>query len=219
MPKTRDDPGPVRRRDRTPEGEAWDDGTWVDVGTDDHWRPTFEERSRSAVIFAVVVGVLLLAAAFASIDDGDGDDGDVVTTPSTTTETTQATTSTTQAPIASSVDGATPPEGCEDDDRGALPLRERSVTTVRVLNGTPKGGHAGATTDDVEALGYTTMEPDNASIRPSTSIDFLPGYCAEAARLAFELGIGGATYQPLREDSDVFLGRAVLVLTVGRDSL
>lgn len=219
MPQTHDDPRPARRRERTPDGEAWDDGTWVDVGADDRWRPTFEERSRSAVVFAVLVGVLLLAAAFASIDDGDGDDADVATVTSSSTPTTQPTTSTTRPPSASSIDGEPPPEGCEDDDRDALPFRDRSETTVLVLNGTPRGGHAGVKTDDVEALGYSTMDPDNAAIRPITSIEFLSGYCAEAVRLGYELGIGTATFQPLRDDSDVFLGRAVLVLTLGRDSL
>lgn len=199
----------------------WDDGVWVDVGSDDHWHPTFEERSRAVVIFAALLCVLLLVAAFASIDDGDGDGDDtgVAAGTSTTTTTTEATTTTTTRPAASSLDGAPAPAGCEDDDRGGLPLRDRSETTIIVLNGTPKGGHAGANNDVLTDLGYSSMPPDNATIRPITTVDHLPGYCAEAARLVFELGIPGSTYQPLPDDSDVFLGRAVLVVTLGRDSL
>lgn len=170
------------------------------------------------VALAIVLGVLLLLAAFASIDDGDGDRADVAST-STTTTTTEPTTTTAPPPAASSVDGEPPPQGCEDDDRDASPLRERDDTTVLVLNGTPKGGHAGANTDDLQELGYSTVAPDNATIRPITTVDYTDGFCAEAARLVFELGIAGATWQPLPEDSDVFLGRAVLVLTLGRDSL
>ncbi len=219
MPETRDDAVGSSRRGRRGEAESWDDSVWVDVGTDGHWRPTFEERSRSVVSLAIVLGVLLLLAAFASIDDGDGDRADVATASSTTT-TTEATTTTTEPPLsAASVDGEPPPTGCEDDDRGAAPLRDRDDTTVLVLNGTPRGGHAGANTDDLEELGYSTMPPDNATIRPITTVDYTDGFCAEAARLVFELGISGATWQPLPDDSDVFLGRAVLVLTLGRDSL
>lgn len=217
MSEAGDDPRALRRRDRS--GEEWDDGVWVDVDADHHWRPTFEERSRSLVVLAVLLGVLLLAAAFASIDDGDGDRAGVAAATTTTSTTTEPTTTETQPPEAASVDGAPPPNGCEDDDRDAMPLRARADSTVLVLNGTPKGGHAGANTDDLEEAGYSTMEPSNASIRPITTVDYLEGYCAEAARLVFELAIAGATYQQLPDDSDVFLGRAVLLLTLGRDSL
>lgn len=218
MSQTGDEPTGPPRAVRGRDGEPWDDAVWVDVGGDGHWRPTFEERSRSLVALAIVLGVLLLLAAFASIDDGDGDRSDVATTSSTTT-TTETTTTTAPPPAASSVDGEPPPAGCEDDDRGASPLRERDDTTVLVLNGTPRGGHAGANTDDLEELGYSTAAPDNATIRPITTVDYTEGYCAEAARLVFELGIDGATWQPIPDDSDVFLGRAELVLTLGRDSL
>lgn len=218
MSQRGDDPAGAPRRGRSADGEPWDGGAWVDVDAEGHWQPTFEERSRSAVVLAAVVGVLLLAAAFASIDDGDGDAADVATASSTTT-TTQATTTTEAPASAASIDGEPPPPGCEDDDREASPLRDRADSTVLVLNGTPRGGHAGERTEALEEVGYTTMVPDNASIQPVTTVDYVEGYCAEAVRLVFDLGIGGATWQPHPDDSDVFLGRAVLVLTLGRDSL
>ncbi len=215
MPETPSDSG-ASRRERPADGEPWDGGVWVDVGTDGHWRPTFEERSRSMVVFAVLLGLLLLAAAFASIDDGDGDDR--VSTPSaTTTTTTEATTTTTEALRASSVDGAPAPTGCEDDDRGAAAMRDRAVSTVLVLNGTPRGGHAGANTDRLDGVGYTTVQPGNATIRPGTTIEYLPGYCAEAIRLVFDLGVADATIEPIGDASG--LGRAVLLVTLGNDSL
>ncbi|WP_436795822.1 LytR C-terminal domain-containing protein [Actinospongicola halichondriae] len=219
MPEIPADPGAPRRRDRSADGEPWDDGVWVDVDAAGHWHPTFEQRSRSMVVFAVLVGVLLLAAAFASIDDGDGDD-DVAARASTTTATSVATTTTTtEPPSESSVGGEAPPPGCEDDARGAAAMRDRSDSTVLVLNGSPKTGHAGANTDALEDLGYATMEPANATIRPVTTVEYATGYCAEAVRLVSDLGVDGAVHQPIPDDSDVFLGRAVLLLTLGRDSL
>lgn len=202
-----------------PDGEPWDDAAWVEVGPDNRWHPTFEERSRSALALAVLVGALLLVAAFASLDDGGGDDDQQVAATSTTATTEPATT-TTEALHPASLDGAAAPEECAFDDRGASPLRDRSDATVLVLNGTPRGGHAGETTDSLQELGYTSMSPDNASIRPTSSIEYLPGNCAEAVRLMDDLGIETTTVGLLdTTDDDVFLGRAVLLLTLGRDSL
>ena len=207
-----------RARNESPDGEPWDDAEWVEVGPDNRWHPTFEERSRSALALAVLVGALLLVAAFASLDDGGDDEGEVAAT--TTTSTTEATTTTTEAPDPASVGGDPPPGECVFDDRDASPLRDRSDATVIVLNGTPRGGHAGDTTDDLEALGYTSMTPDNATIRSTSSVEYLPGHCAEAVRLIDDLGVATTSIAPHDSASDdVFLGRAVLVLTLGRDSL
>ena len=214
----------ARARDRStaaPDGEPWDDATWVEVGTDNRWHPSFEERSRSALALVVLVGALLLVAAFASLDGGGGDDDDQdVAATTTSTETTEATTTTTEAPDPASIDGEPAPPECVFDDRGASPLRDRADATVLVLNGTPRGGHAGATTDDLEDQGYTSMTPDNASIRSTSSVEYLPGHCAEAVRLVDDFGVATTTISPLdTADDDVFLGRAVLLLTLGRDSL
>lgn len=202
-----------------PDGEAWDDAEWVEVGPDNRWSPTLEERSRSALAIAVLVGALLLVAAFASLGDGDDDDvQDVAAT--STTATTEATTTTTEPPDPVSVDGEDPPGECVFDDRGASPLRDRSDATVVVLNGTPRGGHAGATTDDLEDLGYTSMAPGNATIRSTSSVEYLPGHCAEAFRLVDDLGVATTSVAPHDPDGpQSFVGRAVLVLTLGRDSL
>lgn len=199
------------------EGVPWDGSTWVDVGDDDQWRPSFEERARALVLLLVVLGVLFVAAAVASIDDGDGDE-DVTAAVSSTT-TTEATTTTTAAAAPESLDGEPPPPGCESDDRDANALRDRATSSVLVLNGTPRGGHAGEVTDALEELGYDAMEPDNADIRDETVVGYLPGFCAEADRIVTDLGIATATFEPMAEDTDVFLGRAQLLVTLGRDSL
>lgn len=207
----------VRGRDDAPDGEPYDDAEWVDVDPEGHWRPTFEERSRSMVVLLVLVGVLLLGAAAASLDDGDGE-RDRASAETSSTSTTSSTTTTTEPPDPASVDGEPPPAGCEVDDRNANPLRDLDASTVLVLNGTPESGHAGRTTDRLQELGYSAMVPDNATLRPTTSIEYLPGFCAEADRLHADLGVPSATVSALEEDDDVFLGRAKLLITLGRDS-
>lgn len=200
------------------DGEPWDDSEWVDVGPDDRWRPTFEERSRSFVVLVVLGMALLLAAAVASLGGDDDEPTASSGTTSSTTETTIETTTSSTAPAdPASIEGEDPPPGCETDDRDAAPMRPRSASTVLVLNGTPRAGHAGDTTEALAEQGYATMTPGNADIRDATTIGYAPGYCAEAARLVIELGIPGVAYDPVPED--VFLGRAALLLTVGRDSL
>lgn len=208
-----DDPGP----DEASGGIPYDAGGWVDVDDDDHWQPSVEERARALVILLIVGGALFLAAAVASLDGGDDDR--VAAQDAANTTTTGSSTTTTAPPDPASLDGEAPPEGCETDDRDANPLRGRDLSTVLVLNGTPRGGHAGASTDDLEEHGYSTMAPDNAGSHDTTLVEWLPGFCAEADRLLDDLAIPTATREPFDEDSDVFLGRAVLVVTLGRDSL
>lgn len=198
-------------------GVPWDGGTWVEVGEDDKWTPTFEERARALVVLGIVLGVLFLAAAVASIG---GDDDREVAVPSTEdTTTTRESTTTTAALDPASLDGDDPPEGCEDDDRNANEMRTRQLTTVLVLNGTPRGGHAGTSTDALDDLGYSTMAPDNANLREQTIVEYLPGFCAEAHRLVEDIDISGADFAAFEDGGDVFVGRARLVLTLGRDSL
>ncbi|MDZ7673531.1 MAG: LytR C-terminal domain-containing protein [Acidimicrobiales bacterium] len=214
---------PARSRgDDDADGVAWDDGAWVDVGRNDQWHPSIAERSRALLVLAILGGVLFLAAAVASIDDGDGE-REAATADSSTTTTTEATTTTTTTtapPDPASVDGDAPPAECVDDDRDARPLRERADSTVLVLNGTSRDGHAGENTDDLEELGYTSMPPANANYHETTEIEYLPGHCAEAVRARVDLGVPTATIAPFDEEAspDVIAGRAVLVITLGTDT-
>lgn len=214
-------PTAPRRRRRSPDGEPWDGGAWVDVGGDNRWSPSFAERSRALLVLGILGGVLFLAAAVASIDDGDGDAEAATTGTSTTTETTSATTSTTAPLDPASLEGEDPPGVCADDDRDALPLRDRASSTVLVLNGSYRSGHANEANDELEELGYTSMQPANApEVLDETLVQYLPGFCAESVRLLLELEIPTASVAPFDEeaDGDVFLGRAELVVTLGRDS-
>ncbi len=199
----------------------YDTGEWVDVGRDGLWHPSGGERLRALLVLVGAVGLLLAIAALASV--GDDDDDDLVTGPTSTTEpevvtTTSIVPTTTLDPA--SLAGEPPPAVCEPDiGREGAALRDQPDVVVLVLNGTSRSGHAGAFTDDIDGLGYDTIVPANASRLEVTTIEYLPGFCAEAVRLLFELGVDGAEVQPLAPDSDVFLGRATLLVTLGADSL
>lgn len=207
-----------RRRIDDELGTPWDGGIWVDAGTDGRWRPSRTERLRAAIVLLVVLAVLGLLAAIASVGAPDEEPLATVTTGSTTSTTVATTTSTTSVD-ASSVGGAPPPAGCEDDDREGSELRRRGDSTVMVLNGTPRNGHAGANTDDLDDLGYSTMTPGNAKIRPFSSIEYTVGFCAEAVRLAADIDLPETEVRPIPDDPAVVLGRTELLLTLGEDSL
>ena len=198
----------------------WDGGEWVDVGNDGRWRPSPGERARSGLILLVVIGILLVLAAVASVGDG-GDDRGVASGGSTSSSSVVTTSTTVPTTILdpASLAGEPPPPGCDDDDRGAEALRERPSTSVLVLNGTARNGQAGTTTDALKQLGYSTIVPGNAGSLATTKVEYVEGFCAEAVRLVTDLDIPGAEVGPLAPDSEVFLGRAELLVTLGRDSI
>ncbi len=217
-PRTADGTGPSGSAPSWVDGIDLEDGTWVDVGADGRWRPSPGERVRAAVILLVVAGVLGVLALAASLGGGDGDPVAAATTTSTTTEPT--TTTTTAPPDPSSLDGEPASARCSADDRSALPLRDRQASTVLVLNGTRRNGLAGATTEDLEARGYSTVVPGNAGFEPGTEVAYKLGFCAEAERLAADLGVPGADVVPFDGDTgDAVAGRARIVVTLGEDSL
>lgn len=211
----------MTRQERGDPPVPYDTGEWVDVGRDGLWRPSAGERARALLVLAVVVGALLFLAGVASVG---GEDDDEVASRSTTSTEPQVVTTTSIVPTTTldpaSLDGEPPPGVCEPDiGREGAALRDRSDVVVLVLNGTSRSGHAGAITDDVDDLGYGTIVPGNAGRLQVTTIEYVPGYCAEAVRLLFEFGVDSAEVQPLDPDTDVFLGRAALLVTLGMDSL
>lgn len=215
--------GPVaRQQDTQREGIVLDDGTWVDVGRDGRWHPSPGERTRAAVILGVVIGVLAMLALVLSVGGDDDPDEDVASTDESTSTTSAAvrTTTTTQPPDPSSVGGRPASVHCLGDDRGGAELRERDTTAVLVLNATSRTGHAAKIVERLEALGYETTVPGNGGRLRTSAFAYVPGYCAEAERAAFELGLTEATFEPVDADElPVPLGRARIVATVGADSV
>ena len=203
------------------ESVPYDSGEWVDVGGDGQWRPSLAERLRALTVLALALGFLLVLAAIASVG-GSGDDEVAAT--STTTSEPQVVTTTSTPPTTrldpASLNGEPPPPACVTDvAREAEPLRERSDSVLLVLNGTSRSGHAGNVTDELAGAGYATIVPSNASRLDVTTIEFTAGFCAEAVQLQVDLGIPTAEVRPLAADSDVFLGRAEILITLGADSL
>ncbi len=212
-----DGAGPRRTRPQKP-GD-YDTGEWVDVGADGRWRPSVGERLRSFTVLALAIGALLILAAVASTGDGGGSDVVAITSSTSSTSIAPTTTVATTVIDGTTIDGEPPPLACVFDDRGGLPLRPKSQTAVLVLNGTPRTGHAGHFTDQLRAAGYSTIVPGNASIRARTTVQYVTGHCAEAVQLLDDLGVDGAEVGPIDEGNDVFLGRAEVLVTLGRDSL
>lgn len=211
----------MTRQERGDPPVPYDTGEWVDVGRDGLWRPSGGERARALLILTVAIGFLAFLAGVANV--GGEDDEDVATRSTTTTEP-QVVTTTSVVPATTldpaSLDGEPPPEQCEPDlGRQGAAMRERSDVVVLVLNGTSRSGHAGAFTDEVDEFGYGTIVPGNAGRLAVTTVEYVPGYCAEAVRLVFELNIIGAEVKPLDPETDVFLGRAALLVTLGADTL
>jgi len=200
------------------DGIVLDDGTWVDVGPDGRWRPTAGERARAAVILGVAFSALLLLALVLSVG-GDEDDPVEAATGSSTTEAPDETTTTEAPEDPASVGGEPPSPQCVADDRDGADLRDRRASVVLVLNATSRSGHAGNVSARLEQLGYSVTVPDNGGRREVTSVAYLAGFCAEAERLAADLGLPDATVELVAQDLLAKVGRARLVVNLGADSL
>lgn len=123
------------------------------------------------VVVAVVIGLLLLrddGGSIAQVDVGAADNP-AESADSTTT----SSSSTTPEP------------------------RATSEVKVLVANGSGVNGAAGATTTDLEALGYVTASPTDAERVTATVVYFTEGYQPEAEVLAESIGAGPDAVMPL----------------------
>jgi len=200
------------------DGIVLDDGTWVDVGPDGRWRPSAGERARAAVILVVALSALLLLALVLSVG-GDDQEPEVAAETSTTAEPAAETTTTAAEVDPASVGGEPPSAQCTADDRDGDPLRDRRSSVVLVLNATSRSGHAADVSARLEEQGYAVTVPDNGGRREATSVAYLAGWCAEAERLAEDLGLPDATVEVVAQDLLSKVGRARLVVNLGADSL
>lgn len=202
------------------DGEEWDGSTWVNVDRYGHWEPSAAERTRALVLLGVLLGLLLLAAGFASLGSGRGSDEETVAATSTTTATTEPTTTTTTEPSEESLDGVPPPEECTDDDRDAEPMRGRGATPVIVLNGVGSQGLAGDTSGRLENLGYVAEAADAPERADTSTVTYTEGYCVEALRVAEDLGLDDVDVQVSNEPFDretTAAGPLRIEVVLGRD--
>lgn len=181
---------------------------------------------RGAVVIgiALVIGFLLLQQGVGDDDllvqseaasnpsetgTGGGDDGgDTSETGGTDTE---GTTPTTAVSNAGSLPTAT-----------TVPADVRPANEVKVVvaNAARVDGAAGRTTEQLRALGYTTLPASNADEAADTStLHFAEGYEPEALVMANEIGLDAANVAPMPDPIPISEppADANLVLLLGRD--
>lgn len=137
-------------------------------------------RGALLIAVAVIVGVVLLGKGFDAgvVDSSGGDPSDEVATG----------------------DDSDDDEGSSGDGGGDEPTTTTPLThtpaqvRVQVLNSTGPSGSAATATTTISAVGYVTLEPDNAADRnaTATTVYAQPGYEADAAAIAGSLGITAA---------------------------
>lgn len=100
-----------------------------------------------------------------------------------------------------------------------LAPRPPSQVKVLVANGSSVNGAAGTQTDQLEALGYVTATPTNASERvPASIVYYTAGFEAEARQLAETLGLADTAVQMLPAVAPVDdLQLANVLLVIGPD--
>jgi hypothetical protein len=97
------------------------------------------------------------------------------------------------------------------------PALARSQTAVLVLNGNGRSGAAATEASIVGARGYQLAHVGNAGRAdyPTTVVMYRPGYRAEAARLAHDIGV--SVFAPLDGMTPSALGAAQLAVVVGQE--
>lgn len=180
---------------------------------------------RGAIVIgiALVIGFLLLQQGVgdedllvqseaASNPDSGGTGGDAGT--DTGSETGEADTDTTATTDPSNA-GSVPPSAT------TLPApRPANEVKVVVANAASVAGAAGRATEELRALGYTTLEATNAEEAADTStLLYAEGYEAEAVAMASEIGLDPANIAPMPDPIPVSEppADANLVLLLGRD--
>lgn len=159
------------------------------------------------IVFAVVIGVVLIATA---VDD-NGSDLTTVTVPSTSPPDTTAPVSTevptdTSAPVDTTPatedpTATTEPDPATTDTTGTtspgavFEARPPNVVMVQVVNTTKISGAAGKATDTLKTQGYNTLgaATDDGGLLTDTKIHHIGGYLLEAQAIATVLGLDPET--------------------------
>lgn len=160
------------------------------------------------IVFAVVIGVVLIATA---VDDNGSvtaaaptETTSVTTTPPSTqvtTDTTAAddTTPTSEDPTPTTA--STEPDPATTDTTGTTSpgavfvARPPGEVMVQVVNTTRTGGAAGNATDTLKTQGFNTLSPsnDDGGLLTDTKVHHIGGYLLEAQAIATALGLDPET--------------------------
>ncbi len=149
-------------------------------------------RGALLVAVAIIIGVLLLSRGFGDGADAKSGEGGLTITESSTTTTTE--------PLQSENAGeASPTESVPTVSVPIVPLRPPNEVKVLVANSTAnrEPGVAGRARDDLIALGYNALAPENGNPVAQTVVHFAEGWEAEATAVAESLGGSAANIAPM----------------------
>lgn len=86
-----------------------------------------------------------------------------------------------------------PPSSTTTTTAGPRPAAE---VRVLVLNASGRKGVAGEMAERLGVVGYETLEPGNAPVRPETTVGCRPGFEREASALVAATGVPAGTAEP-----------------------
>jgi hypothetical protein len=163
--------------------------------------PTGPSRGQSPVRGVVLVAVAVIIGIFVlrAMDNTGADVGSVATNSTGTT-------------AAGGEGGPT--------ETTAPPVRTPAEVIVVVANASGVSGAAATKTTQLQAAGYQTVDATNAPADmelDKTQVMPTPGFEAEAAKLAGELGLQPDSVQPLTDPPPVDLAGANILVLMGTD--
>ena len=164
----------------------------------------------NAVVLAVVLLGMALALVFATRSLFDALDEEGVVTAETVPESTTTTTETPQVTVSEEV---------EEETTSTEPARSPELVTVRVGNGSGKGGVAGRGTTVLANAGYTTLSAKNSSVQlATTTVYYAEGFGADAEVVASLLNVPITNTAPMPADPGVDVETATVVVILGADT-
>ncbi|MDY7105186.1 MAG: LytR C-terminal domain-containing protein [Actinomycetota bacterium] len=171
------------------------------------------------ILFAVVIGVVLLGQGYG--DDGESAATDPTSPTDDSSQTDNSGVDLGDTTDSSTVDGSTP----SSTPTSSAAARPPGEVTVLVANASRTNGVAGANTDELNRVGYTVLQPTNAidasganTQFDATNVYFVEGYQAEATAVAESLQIPATQVAAMPPEVPVAdIGTAQVLVVIGLD--